>query len=314
MNYKIHIIIVTYNAMKWAERCFSSLRKSSVPLSAYVVDNGSTDGTQDYINKNFPEVDFHQSPENLGFGRANNLAIEKAFRDGAEFFYLMNQDAWIFENTFSELIKLYENYENKEEIGIISPMHLDGSEKLLDFHFERYLARSVEKNRIISELFLNSERNFVEVDFVNAAHWFLPKSTIEKVGGFNPFFFHGAEDYDYVNRIRYHQKKILVSLNSIVVHDAKKLISDKPESEKTKDRHTSIRMQRETKFMNPHEDFNTSEEIKRMRNDAIKLRLKGNSAESKFHAEMLKYFKPLFGEIEKNRQIAMHNKNPFLNL
>ena len=95
MNYKIHIIIVTYNAMKWAERCFSSLRKSSVPLSAYVVDNGSTDGTQDYINKNFPEVDFHQSPENLGFGRANNLAIEKAFRDGAEFFYLMNQDAWI---------------------------------------------------------------------------------------------------------------------------------------------------------------------------------------------------------------------------
>lgn len=314
MNYKIHIIIVTYNAMKWAERCFSSLRKSSVPLSAYVVDNGSTDGTQDYINKNFPEVDFHQSPENLGFGRANNLAIEKAFRDGAEFFYLMNQDAWIFENTFSELIKLYENYENKEEIGIISPMHLDGSEKLLDFHFERYLARSVEKNRIISELFLNSERNFVEVDFVNAAHWFLPKSTIEKVGGFNPFFFHGAEDYDYVNRIRYHQKKILVSLKSIVVHDAKKLISDKPESEKRKDRHTSVRMQRETKFMNPCENFDASAEIKRMRNDSIKLRIKGNIAESKFHAEMLRHFKPLFTEIEKNRQIAMHNKNPFLNL
>ena len=106
----------------------------------------------------------------------------------------------------------------------------------------------------------------------------------------------------------------MVSLKSAVVHDAKKLISEKPESEKTKDRHTSIRMQRETKFMNPHEDFNTSEEIKRMRNDAIKLRLKGNSAESKFHAKMLKYFKPLFGEIEKNRQIAMHNKNPFLNL
>jgi N-acetylglucosaminyl-diphospho-decaprenol L-rhamnosyltransferase len=73
---EIHIIIVTYNAMKWAERCFTSLRTSSVPVKSIVIDNGSVDGTQDYIKNNFPEVDFTQSQTNLGFGKANNIGID----------------------------------------------------------------------------------------------------------------------------------------------------------------------------------------------------------------------------------------------
>ena len=73
---KIYVIIVTYNAMKWAERCFSSLRKSSVPVHTIVVDNGSIDGTQEFITTHFQEVEFVQSAENLGFGKANNLGME----------------------------------------------------------------------------------------------------------------------------------------------------------------------------------------------------------------------------------------------
>ncbi|WP_449399763.1 glycosyltransferase family 2 protein [Chryseobacterium wanjuense] len=83
---KIYFIIVTYNAMKWAERCFTSLRQSSVPVKCIVIDNGSTDGCQDYIKTHFPEVDFIQSESNLGFGKANNIGIEKAYKEGADFF------------------------------------------------------------------------------------------------------------------------------------------------------------------------------------------------------------------------------------
>ena len=137
---KIYLIIVTYNAMKWAERCFSSLRKSSVALQTIVVDNGSGDGTQDYIKTNFPEVDFIQSPENLGFGKANNLAIEMAFKNGADFFYLMNQDAWLYEDSIEKLLEVYYSFPNKEDIGIMSPMHLDGSEKKLDLFLDKYIA------------------------------------------------------------------------------------------------------------------------------------------------------------------------------
>lgn len=85
-NPKIYFIIVTYNAMKWAEKCFSSLRNSSIPVHTIVVDNGSIDGTQDYIKSQFPDVELIQSAENLGFGKANNIGIEKAYKNGADFF------------------------------------------------------------------------------------------------------------------------------------------------------------------------------------------------------------------------------------
>ena len=217
---KIYLIIVTYNALKWAERCFSSLRRSSVEVQCVVVDNGSTDGTQDFIKKKFPEVELVQNTENLGFGKANNIGIEKGFHEGADFFYLMNQDAWIYEDSIQKLLNVYNNYPKKEEIGILSPMHLDGSEKKLDLFLDKYIAQNFE-NRLISDLYFQVPKPFYEISFINAAHWFLPKDTIEKVGGFNPYFFHYGEDNEYVNRLHFHGKKILLCPESKAIHDGK---------------------------------------------------------------------------------------------
>ena len=222
---KVNVIIVTYNAMKWAEKCFGSLRNSSVSLHCIVVDNGSTDGTQDYIKNNFPEVEFIQSSENLGFGKANNLGIEKAYRNGADFFYLMNQDAWLFEDSIEKLLNVYHCHPKKDEIGILSPMHLDGTEKHLDIFLDKYIATNFEKTRLISDLYLHSLKEYYEISFINAAHWLLPKDTIEKVGGFNPYFFHYGEDNEYVNRVHYHQKKVLLVPSSKVVHDGKQTLN-----------------------------------------------------------------------------------------
>jgi len=213
---KIYIIIVTYNAMKWAERCFSSIIKSSIPLHTIVVDNGSTDGTQDYIQTNFPKVQFIQSDTNLGFGKANNLAIEIAYKHGADFFYLMNQDAWLLEDTIENLLEVYDE---KLDIGILSPIHIDGSEQNLDIFFERYLARNTLENRLFSEAILHKINKIYEVDFINAAHWFIPKKIIENIGGFNPYFFHYGEDREFTNRLKFHKYNIFVVPNSKSVHD-----------------------------------------------------------------------------------------------
>ncbi|WP_027377055.1 glycosyltransferase family 2 protein [Kaistella palustris] len=214
------IIIVTYNAMKWAEKCFSSLRNSSVGVHTIVIDNGSTDGTQEFIAKNFPEVELQQSTKNLGFGKANNIGLEKAWKKGADFFYLMNQDAWIYDDTIRELLEVYEKHPEKGEMGILSPMHLDGSEQRLDIFLDKYIAQNFE-NRYISDLYLRSVQDLYQMKFINAAHWFLPRKTVETVGGFNPYFFHYGEDQEYVNRLHFHGKKILLCPKSRAVHDGK---------------------------------------------------------------------------------------------
>ncbi|MDH6251921.1 N-acetylglucosaminyl-diphospho-decaprenol L-rhamnosyltransferase [Chryseobacterium sp. H1D6B] len=264
---KVHIIIVTYNAMKWAERCFKSLRQSSVPVQCIVIDNGSTDGTQDYIKTDFPEVDFSQSEINLGFGKANNIGIEKAYKEGADFFYLMNQDAWLYQDSLGKLLEVYNKYENKEEIGIISPMHVDGTEKYLDIFLDKYIGVNFE-TRMISDLYFQTLKPFYEVKFINAAHWMLPKHTIETIGGFNPYFFHYGEDDEYTNRILFHNKKTLLVPGSKAVHDGKQFLT-KIDLNKYPD------LSLETKIMNPNLSDSLHLEKKALKQSIIKNMMMG---------------------------------------
>jgi GT2 family glycosyltransferase len=304
---KIYIIIVTYNAMKWAEKCFTSLRNSSVPVQGIVIDNGSTDGTQDYIRTNFPEVDCIQSDTNLGFGKANNIGIEKAYEKGADFFYLMNQDAWLYEDSIEKLLEVYTHYPNKEEIGILSPMHLDGTSKRMDIFFERYLARNTHINRIFSDAFKSSLKEYYEIDFVNAAHWFLPKKTVEEIGGFNPYFFHYSEDYEYVQRIVYFRKKIIICPSSHVVHDGRQDFN--------KTSHIDAqRVQREQRYLNPSFNFNkkilNQDFIPHILKQILKLKF---SKASVLYKEY-QYQSNRFEEIIQSRDILKNKKAAFLSI
>lgn len=303
---KIYVIIVTYNAMKWAEKCFSSLRKSSVFVQAIVVDNGSNDGTQDFIKLNFPEVEIIQNQENLGFGKANNLGIERAYKNGADFFYLMNQDAWIYENSVQELLNIYENHPKKEEIGILSPMHLDGTEKKLDIFLDKYISQNFE-NRMISDLYLNSTKSFYEISFINAAHWFIPKSTIEKVGGFNPYFFHYGEDNEYVNRVHYHRKKILLCTESKVVHDGKQVLN-KVDYAKFQD------LSLETKILNPAYENGLEKELQSLRLSRAKHFFTGNFSFAKELDLKYKKIKLESLELQNLKQKVSQEGSTFLNL
>lgn len=289
---KVSVIIVTYNAMKWAEKCFSSLKSSSVPVTCIVIDNGSTDGTQNFIQTHFPEVDFIQSENNLGFGKANNLGIEKAYKKGADFVYLMNQDAWIYPDSFEKLLKVYEQHLNPKEIGILSPMHLDGSEQLLDIFFDKYIAHNFE-NRLISDLYFQNLKPFYKINFINAAHWLIPRNTIETVGGFNPYFFHYGEDIEYVNRVHFHQKKILLVPDSKVVHDGKQDLK-KVDPKKYED--LSI----ETKMINPNLPNALIFEKKSLRKSILKNLLTGNTSEYK---KLLEKYQKISKEEKKLSEI-----------
>ena len=302
----VYIIIVTYNAMKWAEKCFSSLRKSSVHVQVIVIDNCSEDGTQDYIKNNFPEVNFIQNQENLGFGKANNIGIEIAYKKGADFFYLMNQDAWIYENSIQKLLDVYETHPQKTEIGILSPMHLDGSEKKLDIFLDKYISQNFE-TRMISDFYLNSTKPYYEINFINAAHWFIPKDTIEKVGGFNPYFFHYGEDNEYVNRLHFHQKKILLCTNSKVVHNGKQELG-KVDYQKFKNNFLEI------KILNPGYKNGLQKELKSLQLSRAKHFLKGNL---QFAKELNSSYKKIKSEsinLKKLQEEASQEGSTFLNL
>ncbi len=218
MKPEIATIIITYNAMPWIEKCLKSIQNSSLSSHVYIRDNGSTDGTQEYIQSHFTEVRFSQSVENLGFGKANNLEIESAYKEGAEYFFLLNQDTYLFPDTLEKLMKVAQN---NPEFGIISPIHLAGDEKTLDFGFRNYIRRTTVANHYLSDIMVdaNTTQELYQLDFINAAAWLLPKHTIEKVGGFNPLFFHYGEDREYMNRVAFHELKAGFVPHCYMVHD-----------------------------------------------------------------------------------------------
>lgn len=215
---KILVIVVTYNAMHWVEKCFTSLRSSSIQSDVIVVDNGSTDGSQKYIRTHFPEVELIENKENLGFGRANNLGLQKALDDKYEYAYLLNQDAWILPDTFEKLIAVSKAH---PEYGVLSPMQLKADGQSFEDKFGRNVIsrRQAFSPFFIDDMYFQRVGDIYEVSFVMAAHWLIPAKCLQTVGGFSPTFPHYGEDDNYLNRTNFWKYKIGIVPTARAIHD-----------------------------------------------------------------------------------------------
>ena len=217
MMKKIFVIVVTYKGKQWYDRCFTSLRESTIPVQTIVVDNASDDGTVEYIREHYPEIHLIESKENLGFGRGNNLALKYAYEQNCDYVFLLNQDAWLEDRDAIE--KLVDISEKHLDFGIISPMHLSADKKKVNMGMG-YNDRNCSK-RMLSDLYCGTMKDIYETDYVNAAGWLLPRKTLSTLGGFDPLIFHYGEDDDYLNRARYHGLTIGICPGTFIIHDHK---------------------------------------------------------------------------------------------
>lgn len=215
-NSSVCAIIATYNGEKYISKCLKSLLNSSHSLTIYVVDNGSTDDTLSIL-KSFEEVHLIQNSENLGFGKANNLALKKAYSEGFEYFFLVNQDTRIKEDTVEELVRLSRKFNDN---AIVSPVHFDDSEERLDLQFTKFFKKDCKDHKLFREDFESGNlKESYEVEFVNAALWMLSREVLETVGIFHPYFFHYGEDVNYKDRAIYKGAKLVVAGRLNAVHN-----------------------------------------------------------------------------------------------
>lgn len=208
------VIIVTYNGLKWMKKCLDSVRQSSIPLDTIIIDNGSTDGTQDFIKEEYPEMKFIQSDKNLGFGKANNIGMQYALDNDYDYIYLLNQDAWIFPDTIQILIDCHKR---NPQYGILSPFQMEANLKHLDFNFNTHVCSHCKD--FVDDAYLNRLQDIYSVPMVMAAHWLISKECLHKVGGFSPTFPHYGEDNNYADRAQYHNLLVGIVPKAKAVHD-----------------------------------------------------------------------------------------------
>jgi len=114
MKSEIAVIIVNWNGREYLEKCLDSLKGQSLQdFKVILVDNGSTDDSVSFVEKNYSEVEVIKLEENYGFSFANNVGIKKAFENPeTKYIITLNNDTELDEKYLENIVDCAESNEN----------------------------------------------------------------------------------------------------------------------------------------------------------------------------------------------------------
>jgi len=189
----VSAIIVNYKSGAYAAECIRSLLDQKYDsLEIIVVDNASGDGSVDLLRSAFGNViTLIESPDNLGFGQANNLAASHAKGD---YLLLVNPDARLLDNAFISTLVSF--LEQQPAIGIAGPEIHEPSKQKYVLPKKKYPSEGRLKNRDALKRLPGSYA------WILGACMCLKRSLYEQIGGFDPDFFLYGEDTDICLRVR----------------------------------------------------------------------------------------------------------------
>lgn len=210
MGYVVSGSIVTYNNMKTIKKTLDTLFEytGDVEFKLYIVDNGSVDGTVDFIRDNYSDknIEIIEMNANVGFGAGHNVAIGKT---GADYHAIINPDLVFVENAVK---KMADYMEDNKDIGLLSPRICfpDGRNQILGKRNPqmKYLVASRmrkgdEPSRLLQEYAMLDKDLSVPTDIENASgcFMFVRTSVLKQVGGFDERYFMYFEDADLARTI-----------------------------------------------------------------------------------------------------------------
>ncbi len=231
--FDVSVIIVNWNAGKYLQETIESLEKQTQNISYEIilVDNNSNKDEESfkYIENNLnnkENIIIIKSNENLGFARANNLAMEKA---RGRNFLILNPDV-IFHNN---VIKILSDYlDNNEDVGMTGPKVLnpDGSFQQPCLRGKPYpkdtlfhligLAKAFPKCKALNgyALWYLDRDEINECGALSGCCMMLKKSLFDEIGGMDEQFFMYQEETDWGLRTNEAGKNIIYNPNAVVTH------------------------------------------------------------------------------------------------
>ncbi len=209
----LSIVIVNYKVPLFLEQCLLSVatavKDMKHEVEVWVVDNDSQDDSIAYLRPRFPDVNFIENTENVGFSRANNQAIHLS---KGRYVLLLNPDTFVGDQTLSEVVNFMEQHNNVAGVGV----------KMVDAH-GRFLPESkrgfpspwVSFCKIVglNRLFPHSARfnkyhmghldkdHPQSIEILSGAFMCMRRSVLDKVGLLDERFFMYGEDIDLSYRL-----------------------------------------------------------------------------------------------------------------
>ena len=229
MDMLLSVIIINYNVKCFLEQCLYSVEKAmgivgdpgkgaGNPMTGggitglgeiLVVDNHSSDGSEEYLRDRFPGVQFIVNEENTGFSRANNQALKIA---RGKYILFLNPDTIVQEDSLSVCISFLESTPG---VGAIGVRMIDGSGCFLKESRRGFPTPWVAFCKLtgLTAMFPGSgwlakyylghlpEQETHAAPVISGAFFMTGRGVLEKTGGFDEQFFMYAEDIDLSYRI-----------------------------------------------------------------------------------------------------------------
>jgi GT2 family glycosyltransferase len=205
----VSFIIVSWNAKKFLIDCIQSIEETTPNINKeiIVVDNASTDGSPNAVQKEFPKVKLILNPDNYGFAKANNIGLKQAV---GRYVCLINSDVVILPDCVRNLVEVMDQ---KNNVGMVGPRILNADKSIqhscrvfpsffstlsrtlaLDTMFPRW---SIFGGGFMKWWDHSYER---KVDVLSGCFWFVRRVALKQVGGLDEAFFIYAEDLDWCKR------------------------------------------------------------------------------------------------------------------
>ena len=212
---KVTIIILTWNGLDYTKRCIESLQERTVfpDYEVVVVDNGSTDGTVEYL-RSLSSLRVFENDRNLGFVRGNNRAMAECGGDSD--FVLLNNDTEIIQPEW--LSRLQATAYSAPEVGVVGA-RLRRPDGMLQ-HAGAYMPIETFWGQQIGagEKDINQFNADAEVEGIVFACAYIKREVYEQVGPLDEDYFSYFEDSDYCLNARSHGFKVVCCGSVTVVH------------------------------------------------------------------------------------------------
>lgn len=228
MGIDVSVIIVSYNTKDLTRNCLNSLyeKTQGVNFDVFVVDNDSQDGSCEMIKTEFPQVKLIESKENLGFGRANNLAIKQS---NAEYVFLLNTDTLLINNAIKIMLDFLNDPNNKEVGACGGNLYDIENKNALSYGYLPTIKTKFVKtfqlkwlfpseNTKISDKGFNVKNELKQVDYITGADLMMRKSVLDQVGIFDEDFFLYYEETELQYRINKAGYKIFILPDAKINH------------------------------------------------------------------------------------------------
>jgi GT2 family glycosyltransferase len=218
----ISFIIVNWNTRNILIDCLDSIYKTVLDIDSeiYVVDNNSSDGSQEAVKKKFPSVKLIENKTNTGFAHANNQAL--SIMQG-RFAVLLNSDAVLKENAIKTLMTFMNN-SPRAGIAGVQLLNRDGSRQNSIDNFPSLETEIFNKSILrlfFPDKYPSKKRSYekpIEVDSVIGACMMIRKEAMDEVGVFNEDYFFFLEETDWCYRMHKEGWKVFHVPDARVFH------------------------------------------------------------------------------------------------